>query len=217
MRYGPRRSSGLPPGQGLLSKKPRFTDTPNQAPPDLPAPELAIRVDGQDRGIVTEADLEALGLDDYRFDFHCVATWSVKDLTWTGVPLREVVALFGLDEETRPYLVARAADRPRPPWRTAPVGRAGAVRLQKHQTSDQPRFPPRPTVPSRKRNTSEAVSSTRTTPDVAELAGENPVPTAHRTNRSPGRTQSAQRGTVDVAPEPMFPNVRREQELADDT
>jgi hypothetical protein len=150
MRYGPRRSSGLPPGQGLLSKKPRFTDTPNQAPPDLPAPELAIRVDGQDRGIVTEADLEALGLDDYRFDFHCVATWSVKDLTWTGVPLREVVALFGLDEETRPYLVARAADRRRPPWRTAPVGRAGAVRLQKHQTSDQPRFPPRPTVPSRK-------------------------------------------------------------------
>lgn len=74
---------------------------------------LIIGIDREPVGEVTEVDLEALGLDDYRADFHCVTTWTIKDLTWTGVPLHRVAASFGLDENSAPFVVARAADHRR--------------------------------------------------------------------------------------------------------
>lgn len=92
---------------------PRFSDNPFQPPPAITPVRLAVSIDRQLVGEVTEADLEALGLDSYRSDFHCVTTWSVKDVTWFGVPLHRVARSFGLDVDTAPYLVARAADHRR--------------------------------------------------------------------------------------------------------
>jgi len=109
----PRRSPGLPPGQRLLEEMPRFTNRPFEPPPLGQAISLTISVEGQERCRVDGAALSELGLRTYRADFHCVATWSVTDLTWTGVALHEVLAFAGLDEGAGKYLIARAADRRR--------------------------------------------------------------------------------------------------------
>lgn len=111
-RYWPRRADGLPVGQRLLDEMPRFTDLPHLAPPDMPAePRLEIRHEGEPIAVVTGADLEALHPRDHLADFHCVTGWSVKGLTWTGVPLREVLASVGIIQAPTPYLVARTGDR----------------------------------------------------------------------------------------------------------
>lgn len=111
--FWPRRSGGLPPGQRLLREMPRFTENPFRPPPQPSPMRLIISVDREPVGEVTEVDLEALGLNDYTADFHCVTTWTVKDLVWTGVPFRQVAASFGLDEDSAPFVVARAADHRR--------------------------------------------------------------------------------------------------------
>ncbi len=113
IRFWPRRANGLPPGQRLLREMPRFTDTPLRPPPEAAPLHLSISVDRQIVAEFTAADLDALGPADHRADFHCVTTWSVKNLTWTGVPLERVVASVGLDARTAPYLIARSADRRR--------------------------------------------------------------------------------------------------------
>jgi DMSO/TMAO reductase YedYZ molybdopterin-dependent catalytic subunit len=113
-RYWPRRAGGLPPGQRLARDMPRFGDEPLRPPPQMPAePRLEITNQGAPIAVVTGADLRALGPRDHRADFHCVTTWSVTDLTWTGVPLREVFASVGIGDPPGPYLVARAGDRHR--------------------------------------------------------------------------------------------------------
>ncbi|MBO3738679.1 molybdopterin-dependent oxidoreductase [Actinoplanes flavus] len=112
MRYWPRRAGGLPPGQRLLSEMPRFSDRPCLPPPVMPVePRLEIRRDGEPVAVLSARDLEALGPRDHTADFHCVTTWSVTGLTWTGVPLRDVLAAVGVPET--PYLVAGGGDR----WR----------------------------------------------------------------------------------------------------
>jgi len=109
----PRRSSGLPPGQRLLQEMPRFTNRPFEPPPVLHEVSLTISVDGERRLVVGEDDLKQLGLRTFRADFHCVTSWSVINLEWTGVPLKEVLDLAGVNGQDRTYLVARAADRRR--------------------------------------------------------------------------------------------------------
>ncbi len=112
MRFWPRSTAGLPPGQGLLDAMPRFSDRPHRAPPAMPVePRLEITHDGRPLGVVRAADLEALGPRDYRADFHCVTTWSVTGLVWRGVSLREVFASLAITSAPAPYLVARAGDR----------------------------------------------------------------------------------------------------------
>lgn len=112
--FWPRRSPGLPPGQRLMSGMPRFTAKPlEQTPKPLVPLCLKISIDREPVAEFTIADLEKLGFSDYTADFHCVTTWSVKNLTWTGVSLGRVVGSVGLDEGTAPYLVARSADRRR--------------------------------------------------------------------------------------------------------
>ncbi len=74
-------------------------------------PRLEIRNEGKGLAVVTAADLLALGPREYRADFHCVTTWSVTGLVWTGVPLRDVFASVGITAAPAPYLVARAGDR----------------------------------------------------------------------------------------------------------
>jgi DMSO/TMAO reductase YedYZ molybdopterin-dependent catalytic subunit len=62
---------------------------------------------------VGPAELRALGLRDFLADFHCVTTWSVTGVTWTGVPLAEVLRSNGLTSAPSPYVVAYAQDRRR--------------------------------------------------------------------------------------------------------
>jgi hypothetical protein len=110
-RYWPRRAAGLPPGQRLMAEMPRFADRPTQPPPVMPGPPtLAITMERQPLATIGAADLDALGPREQRADFHCVTTWSVTGLTWTGVPLREVFGAAGITEPPAPHLVARAGD-----------------------------------------------------------------------------------------------------------
>ncbi|HWG98928.1 MAG TPA: molybdopterin-dependent oxidoreductase, partial [Pilimelia sp.] len=110
----PRRAEGLPPGQRLMADMPRFTDRPRRPPPRMPArPTLRLSHDRQLITVLTADDLEALRPSDYRADFHCVTTWSVTGLTWTGVPLRQAFAAAGITAAPAPYLVARAGDHGR--------------------------------------------------------------------------------------------------------
>jgi DMSO/TMAO reductase YedYZ molybdopterin-dependent catalytic subunit len=108
----PRRNPGLPPGQRLLTYMPRFADNPFAPPPD-PLPDLALRVTHQGAPVAEfdDAAFQALGPRDIVADFHCVTTWSVAGLTWTGVPLREVLASVGITAAPAPFVVAQAADR----------------------------------------------------------------------------------------------------------
>ncbi len=93
---------------------PRFSDRPWSAPPDpLPPPVLVVR---RDREPVAQLDLDdfrALGPRTLQADFHCVTTWSVRGVRWTGVPLRQVLEALGQLTPPAPYVVARAADHRR--------------------------------------------------------------------------------------------------------
>jgi DMSO/TMAO reductase YedYZ molybdopterin-dependent catalytic subunit len=109
-RYWPRNAPGLPPGQRLLPEMPRFANHPLRPPPAPAQSRLEISRAGAAIAVLTAADLDALGPREHRADFHCVTTWSVTGLVWTGVPLREVLASAGITEGTAPYLVATGAD-----------------------------------------------------------------------------------------------------------
>ena len=110
----PRQADGLPPGQRLMNHMPRFTDLPHRAPPEMPHdPHLDITKDGVIIGQLGAAELEALGPSDHRADFHCVTTWSVTGLIWTGVPLHRALASVGISDAPSDYLVARAGDHRR--------------------------------------------------------------------------------------------------------
>ena len=110
-RYWPRRSAGLPPGQGLLGEMPRFTDNPFLPPPAGLEPTLEVTVERAPLATVSAELLASLGPRDLRADFHCVTTWSVTGLLWRGVPMREVLEAIGIDEPPAPYVVARGGDR----------------------------------------------------------------------------------------------------------
>ena len=110
-RYWPSRAQGLPPGQGLLNRMPRFSDNPFLPPPSGPAvPSLQVGLEGEALARVTGQMLEGLGPRDVTADFHCVTTWSVTELVWRGVPLREVLVAVGITKPPAPYVVARGAD-----------------------------------------------------------------------------------------------------------
>lgn len=113
-RYWPRRAGGLPPGQRLLDVMPRLGDLPHRPPPQMPAePRLEILIEGQPVAVVTGADLQALGPREHVADFHCVTTWSVTGLAWTGVALREVLASVGITHAPAAHVRARSGDRRR--------------------------------------------------------------------------------------------------------
>lgn len=96
----------------MTAQMPRFTDLPHLPPPEMPLePRLEIKHEGEPLALVTAAELQALSPREHQADFHCVTTWSVTGLVWTGVPLREVLAAVGITEAPAPYLVARAGDR----------------------------------------------------------------------------------------------------------
>jgi len=97
-----------------MSEMPRFSDKPHLPPPEMPAdPRPEISYDGERLAVITTTVLRALGTHEHPADFHCVTTWSVTGLTWTGVSLREIFASIGITDPPAPYLVARAGDQGR--------------------------------------------------------------------------------------------------------
>ena len=95
-----------------MDEMPRFTDLPHIPPPEMPAePRLEIKIEGEPIAVVNAADLEALNPRDHRAHFHCVTTWTVTGLLWTGVPLHEVLAAVGITAPPATFLVARTGDR----------------------------------------------------------------------------------------------------------
>ncbi len=110
----PRRASGLPPGQRLLDRMPRFGDLPHRPPPPVATEvRVEVRVEGESVAVITDAELQKLGPRTVEADFHCVTTWSVRGLAWRGVPLAEVLAALGIVDAPASYLVGRSADRRR--------------------------------------------------------------------------------------------------------
>ena len=83
----------LPPGQVARSEMPRFGlpwfahRLPREIGP------LALRVRGVGVGVafeLTAAELEPLARRDLVADFHCVATWSCRQQSWSGYAFRDV-------------------------------------------------------------------------------------------------------------------------------
>jgi DMSO/TMAO reductase YedYZ molybdopterin-dependent catalytic subunit len=82
----------LPPGQRAIPDFPRF-GVPRYASrlPDVPA-ELALRLDVGEGSAVTlgAADLAPLPRREIVADFHCVTTWTHRDVRWSGYAFRDV-------------------------------------------------------------------------------------------------------------------------------
>ncbi|MBG0826358.1 molybdopterin-dependent oxidoreductase [Planomonospora sp. ID67723] len=114
----PRRPAGtaLPPGQRELQVFPRFADDPRRPLPPVPA-EATLTVAGAVRREVTFAVAqlpELVPTTSLTADFHCVTTWSVRDLTWAGVLFaefwREVVVPRCEPEDDVRGIVVRGLD-----------------------------------------------------------------------------------------------------------
>ena len=115
--YWPRRADGLPPGQRLLpgDSFPRFGQQSRNPPPPAGPDELCLEGLGiAERFVVTSAQLDSLPQREQVSDFHCVTTWSVRGLRWTGVPMRDLwheVVVPRLDPAAElPLVEARGGD-----------------------------------------------------------------------------------------------------------
>ncbi len=62
---------------------------------------------------IDHALLESIGPRDFTRDFHCVTTWSVVGLVWTGVPLAEVLVAAEIAQQDTEFVVVRSADQGR--------------------------------------------------------------------------------------------------------
>ena len=89
----PRRGGDipLPPGQGISTAMPRFGMRPGLPVPPIPdRPGLTVAGEVAEKMTI---DLEALSRVErvaVTADFHCVTTWSVLGLRWSGWRLRDV-------------------------------------------------------------------------------------------------------------------------------
>lgn len=108
--YWPRRADGLPPGQREVRVMPRFSDKPLRWAPVPGEPALTLSVDGAEVGELAGDDWDRFDRVEQVSDFHCVTTWSHRDLRWAGVRFVDVLRdLVGAD--LQPFLVAQGADR----------------------------------------------------------------------------------------------------------
>lgn len=83
-------SSTLPKGQRLLDEFPRFGLTPfaRRFPTDVSEP--AIKILGAVEQSIEIRELTNLERVEQVSDFHCVTTWSVSGLVWSGYRFRDV-------------------------------------------------------------------------------------------------------------------------------
>ena len=110
--YWPRPADGLPPGQREVRAMPRFSDKPLRWAP-LPGPiELTISVEGEALATFSGGDLDRYERVEQIGDFHCVTTWSYRDVRWGGVRFVEVIEDLRADgmAELPPFAVVHAAD-----------------------------------------------------------------------------------------------------------
>lgn len=109
--YWPRRAEGLPTGQREVAAFPRFSDDPFRAAP-LAQPQLDISVEGD---TVASLDLSAWSKTaavQRTHDFHCVTTWSYRDVAWSGYPLAELLSAAGVAIDELPaFARAHGADK----------------------------------------------------------------------------------------------------------
>lgn len=88
---------------------PRFADNPLRPPPDTDRIALTVAVEGATHGVLSGDDLSRHETIEQTSDFHCVTTWTYRNLPWRGVRFVDVVHdLVGSDAP--PYLQAAAAD-----------------------------------------------------------------------------------------------------------
>ncbi|MBT8166309.1 MAG: molybdopterin-dependent oxidoreductase [Acidimicrobiia bacterium] len=81
----------LPPGQRISEAMPRFGMRPGLLAPPIPDhPILTIAGDVAEKTILDLELLSTVDRVDVTADFHCVTTWSVRDLRWGGWRLRDV-------------------------------------------------------------------------------------------------------------------------------
>ncbi|MEM9040418.1 MAG: molybdopterin-dependent oxidoreductase [Actinomycetota bacterium] len=109
-RWWPRRADGLPPGQRLLTEMPRFSDAPMRWAPAVPEhPTLTVRHGEHTVSLPLDA-IDELDRIEIVADFHCVTTWSVRDLRWSGVRVRDVLRRHLGDERPTPFARVHAGD-----------------------------------------------------------------------------------------------------------
>ena len=83
-----RRGTGLPPGQRQIPVFPRFADDPLRRPPVLPSESTLVVTGAVDRELHLAVH-ELFGRVDrteITADFHCVTTWTARELRWSGLP-----------------------------------------------------------------------------------------------------------------------------------
>ncbi len=105
----PRRAPGLPPGQREVRTFPRFSDKPLRWAPRSGPARLDIQREGHTVATIEGADWHRFDPVEHATDFHCVTTWTKRNLRWSGVRLADVVAEV-LGGDVAPYMVATAAD-----------------------------------------------------------------------------------------------------------
>ena len=89
----PRRApqSNFPPGQRLARAMPRFGVNPSEPPPAVPElSALTVKGDVAHESVITLEHLSQLDRVAIQADFHCVTTWTVTNLHWSGWLLRDV-------------------------------------------------------------------------------------------------------------------------------
>lgn len=94
----------LPPGQSLTQKFPVLTYGPNP-PFDPNTWDLRVFGEVQKEMTWTWEEFKQLPTKTITVDIHCVTRWSKFDTTWTGVPFKDFVELFGLTDKAR-YVIA---------------------------------------------------------------------------------------------------------------
>jgi len=95
----------IPPGQHLTAG---FPVLHVERAPEWTPEDVRVVVTGlvERRTVLGLADLQAIGEVTVTRDFHCVTTWSRLDNTWTGVRVRDVLAVAGIRDTATHALVA---------------------------------------------------------------------------------------------------------------
>jgi DMSO/TMAO reductase YedYZ molybdopterin-dependent catalytic subunit len=95
----------IPPGQHLTAG---FPVLHVERAPAWHAPDVRVVLTGlvERRTVLDLAALQAVGEVTLTRDFHCVTTWSRLDNTWTGVPVRDVLARAGVRSAASHAVVA---------------------------------------------------------------------------------------------------------------
>ena len=81
----------LPPGQRAIDHFPRFglIQFAERFPRQTERVELTVGGEVEHDFVLTEADLESKRVEQVS-DFHCVTTWTRRNLAWSGFPFRQV-------------------------------------------------------------------------------------------------------------------------------